>query len=55
MGHSDVIVYTKENDFITKLLPYSFANLENIARNIVKRWFPGCNSMVIPIPHPAQR
>jgi hypothetical protein len=37
MGHSDVIVYTKENDFITKLLPYSFANFEYIASYIDKQ------------------
>jgi len=35
MGHSDVIVYTKENDFITELLPYNIAILVNFASYIV--------------------
>jgi hypothetical protein len=38
MGHAGVIVYTKGNDFITKLLPYNFANILLFANNIANQF-----------------
>jgi hypothetical protein len=43
-AHSGVIVYIKDNGFITNLLPYNFATLSKFAINVVFKipaGFPG--------------